>query len=381
MHTMIRGEDDFAHVRVPALDGIRGIAIIWVVLHNAMDIPVAASTGLYSLVNVLAHAGWIGVQLFFGLSGFLITYGLLEAQGRTGFFRNFYARRALRILPLYYGVLLALLVIAPLVPALHWPYGFGGHVSLWLFLVNWTHDAPYGFAHFWSLAVEEQFYLLWPFLVWRLATRRLIWACIGISIAALALRSLMVGYGVDPWTLYTNTACRMDALALGAAGACLLRDSVWRAWVQVHSRRILLLAAALFIAGLPVTHIYDRYGAIGETLGYTLLAVCAAALVVCAAVPGRMRGVRAVLAWAPLRSIGKYSYGIYIFHGLLNKLLGEPWLNVRFGPLPATSVVLLYALALLGVSYALALCSYHLLERHFIRLKAYFEPGEAIAAC
>src|SRR5450631_4021131 len=140
MDKVTQADDPPAPRRVPALDGIRGIAIIWVVLHNAMDIPVAPATGFYRLVNVIAHPGWIGVQLFFGLSGFLITCGLVETQGGTGYFRNFYARRALRILPLYYAVLLALLVVAPCVAALHWPYRLGGHVSLWLFTVNWTHD-------------------------------------------------------------------------------------------------------------------------------------------------------------------------------------------------------------------------------------------------
>jgi peptidoglycan/LPS O-acetylase OafA/YrhL len=362
----------------PSLDGIRGIAIVWVVLHNAMDIPVAPASGFYRLVGIFAHSGWIGVQLFFGLSGFLITCRLIEAQGSAGYFSNFYARRALRILPLYYAVLLALLVVAPRV--LHWPYGLQGAGSLWLFIVNWTHKAPYGFAHFWSLAVEEQFYLLWPFVVWRLPPRRLFWCCIGISIAALALRSAMVVYSADPWTLYTNTACRMDALALGAAAACVVCDSAWRVWLRAYSSRVLLLTAVVFIAGIPLTHVYNRYGAAGETVGYTLLALCSAGFVASVAMSWRKGGIRGALAWAPLRSLGKYSYGIYVFHGLLNKLIGEPWFGSHFGPSPATRVVFLYALALLGASYVLGFCSYHLLEKHFLKLKALFEPGAAAAA-
>ena len=372
-------DDQPAPGRLPALDGIRGVAIIWVVLHNALDQPTAPATGAIRLVGALAHPGWIGVQLFFALSGFLITYGLLEAQGSSGYFRNFYIRRALRILPLYYAVLLALFIVAR-VPWWHWPYSLQGQASLWLFAVNWTHTAPYGFAHFWSLAVEEQFYLLWPFVVWRLPPRHLFFWCIGISAAVLCLRGFLVTYGADPWTLYSNTACRMDALALGAAGACIARESTWRTWMQLHSGRVLLVTAAIFVAGIPLTHIYDRYRASGETVGYTLLALCSAAFVVAVALESRGGKVAMLLSRTPLRSIGKYSYAIYVFHGIVNKLIGEPWLGVHVGPQPTAQVLLLYAAVLLGVSYALGFCSYHLLEKHFLKLKTRFAPRPRNAA-
>jgi peptidoglycan/LPS O-acetylase OafA/YrhL len=357
--------------RLPALDGIRGVAIIWVVLHNAMDIPVAPATGFPRLIGALAHPGWIGVQLFFALSGFLITYGLLKTQGSHNYFRNFYARRALRILPLYYAILLALLMV-PHLPALHWPYGTNGQLSLWLFTVNWTGTAPYGFAHFWSLAVEEQFYLLWPLVAFRRAPRGLFWCCIGVSLAALALRVALCSYGADPWTLYVNTACRMDALALGAAGACVVCQASWRTWLEARGDRILVAAAALFIVGIPLTHVYDRYAVSGQTVGYTVLAACSAALVACVAIRGRLGAVNSMLAWRPLCSIGKYSYAIYLFHGILNKLAGEPLLKSQFGSVPRTEAVAIYAFALLGVSYVLGFFSYQLFEKHFLKRKALF---------
>jgi peptidoglycan/LPS O-acetylase OafA/YrhL len=369
-----QADDDRPSRRVAALDGIRGVAIIWVVLHNAMDQPTGPVIGAFRLIGALVHPGWIGVQLFFGLSGFLITFGLLETQGSSQYFRNFYAKRALRILPLYYAVLLALLVVAPRIQWLHLPFTTEGQLPLWLFTANWVHGVPYGFAHFWSLAVEEQFYLLWPFVVWQLAPRRLLWCCIGISAAVLALRFILVLRGADPWTLYTNTACRMDALALGAAGACIAHDTAGRTWVQARSHSILLLSAALFVAGIPLTHVYDRYRVAGETFGYTLLAACSAAFVMAVSLPARPGKVTAALAWAPLRSVGKYSYAMYVFHGLLNKLIGEAWLSQHFGHSPAAYVVFLYALVLLAVSAALGFCSYELLEKHFLKLKTLFEP-------
>src|SRR3984885_7746101 len=161
--------------QIPALDGIRGLAIIWVVLHNATGIPLTlpASRWLH-LFPLLASRGWIGVQLFFALSGFLITAGLLDSQRTAHYFRNFYAKRALRILPLYYAVLFALLVVLPhlITPRSH--YSHEDQAALWLFVLNWTNLQPYGFGHFWSLAVEEQFYLFWPLVGWRLPPPRLL---------------------------------------------------------------------------------------------------------------------------------------------------------------------------------------------------------------
>ncbi len=235
-------------------------------------IPVAPATGLSRLVSVLVHPGWIGVQLFFALSGFLITYGLLEAQGAPEYFRNFYVKRALRILPLYYAVLFALLVVAPRCP----------HCTGRL---DCTARRRCGCSQSTGLTMRPTDLPIsghWPLKSSSISSgpsssgdsRHGVcsWCCIGIATAALALRSALVLYGADPWTLYINTACRMDALALGAAGACLVRDPALASLGTSSQRPILLLAAALFVAGIPLTHVYDRYRAAGETVGYTLLA-------------------------------------------------------------------------------------------------------------
>ncbi len=360
-------------LRIPALDGIRGVAIIWVILHNAIDVSQAPATGILRVLKLIAHPGWIGVQLFFALSGFLITAGLLETRGTSHFFRNFYAKRALRILPLYYTVLLLLLVVAPRL--WQWPFDVGEQASLWLFTVNWTHSAPYGFAHFWSLAVEEQFYLLWPLLAYWLAPRGLFIACLCLSGLALLLRTAMAAGGIDGWTLYTLTPCRIDALALGAAGACALRISPLRQWLAGNVRMVLGAALVAFLLGVPITHVYDRYAWSGETIGYSLLAMVSAAFVTAIAV-SREGEVRAatVLAWTPLRSIGRYSYAIYVFHGLLIKMVGEPWMISRFGVGPPPMAVIVYLLAITASSYLLGYGSYHLLEKHFLKLKRFFAP-------
>jgi len=361
--------------QIPALDGIRGVAIFWVVLHNATGIPLAASSRWLHLFPLLASRGWIGVQLFFALSGFLITAGLLDSQHTPHYFRDFYAKRALRILPLYYTVLFTLLVILPRFIAL--PYSHEHQAPLWFFIGNWTQSFPQGFGHFWSLAVEEQFYLIWPLVVWRLAPRRLLTVCLWIAVGALLLRCVLAAYGADPGTLYGNTACRMDALALGGVGACALRIPDLRAIARQRQSDVAAAALLVFLLGIPLTHVYDNYRLTGETFGYSLLALSSAVFVTWVALlDGRAPfGIGWLLNWAPLRSCGKYSYGMYVFHNLLHKLVGEPWLMARFGKLPPLPIAFLYALAVFAVSYVAAAGSYHGFEKHFLKLKRFFDGG------
>jgi peptidoglycan/LPS O-acetylase OafA/YrhL len=370
--------------RQPALDGIRGLAIIWVVLYNTTNLLPPTQHGAWHLVAYLVHPGWIGVQLFFALSGFLITGALLDTQQTTNYFRAFYARRALRILPLYYTVLIVLLIVAP---ALHLaPTLLGANLkeqlSLWLFTVNWTNTAPYGFAHFWSLAVEEQFYLFWPFIVHRLSARRLLAVCICMAPIALIARSIMIFSGADSWAVYTATTSRLDALALGGAGACLLRIPAARAWLAPRLTAVNLAALALFVASIPLARTNDPDAMQCQIFGYTLLALCCAALVTTSAdsSEGARHTVLArILGWTPLRSCGKYSYAIYIFHQLIHKLLGEPWMVSKFGGHPTALAVYAYSLTIGLVSFCAAFLSYHLLEKHFLALKHLFVARTATA--
>jgi peptidoglycan/LPS O-acetylase OafA/YrhL len=125
----------------------------------------------------------------------------------------------------------------------------------------------------------------------------------------------------------------MDALALGSAGACFLRIPELRKPLLGQTKRLLTIALTLFVLGIPLTNVYDRTRWAGETLGYSVLAVTCAVFVTVVAMfattpPSR---VASVVGCAPLRSLGKYSYAMYVFHGLLHKLVGEPWLVARYG--------------------------------------------------
>jgi peptidoglycan/LPS O-acetylase OafA/YrhL len=202
----------------PALDGLRGVAILLVVfLHN------------FGFMNYFFF-GWLGVDLFFVLSGFLITEILLRTVGKPGFLKNFYARRVLRIFPLFYLTLVICLLLLPSIKSLNLQanYYTDNQLWLWTYLQNWLYviKEPYGdklLLHTWSLAVEEQFYLLWPLLI--LIIRRpkhLLWVMMSILILVGIARYIIWSYKVEDLaysSLYTFT--RIDGLCIGSMVALL----------------------------------------------------------------------------------------------------------------------------------------------------------------
>src|ERR1041384_7611763 len=209
----------------PALDGLRGVAVLVVMLHNLTILEQRDS--LPARLWVFAtDSGWIGVLLFFVLSGFLITGILLDERGAPRFFRDFYLRLVLRIFPLYYLVLIVRFAVMPwLVPGAGVPLEVA--LGYWLYVSNWTElylQGVNGFGQRWSLAVEEQFYLAWPLAVARLGARGLIWVCAALIALSAAARLVIVVCSLDRRWLYLSTVTRADALAFGALVAIALPD-------------------------------------------------------------------------------------------------------------------------------------------------------------
>jgi peptidoglycan/LPS O-acetylase OafA/YrhL len=363
---------------VPALDGVRGFAILWVMLHNCATVLVPPLSPVLHIAALLTHPGWIGVQLFFALSGFLITGGLLDTQGSEHYFRSFYTRRALRILPLYYAILILIFVALPALygtPRILEP-ATRNQIWLWTFLSNW--NSLYGFQHYWSLAIEEQFYLFWPLLVYRTSARRLFDVCIAIALIAMLARSTLALNGTFVGSIYTSTICRFDALALGGAAAAAIRAPELMAWIGKHINGLVWSAAILFVVCIPLTHAYATSDLACQTFGYTILAVASAVLIVRLATTPEDPGadlLTTVFGNAALRSLGRYSYAIYLFHVILHQLVGQPVLDRMYGQSLPPGVVGIYAVTLMTTSYLLAYCSYHGFEKHWLKLKNRFAPA------
>ena len=367
------GPDGKAREHIPALDGLRGVAILLVIPHNA-DVFSNSAPWLWPMA-LLAHAGWIGVQLFFVLSGFLITRNLLASRGDSHYLRSFYARRALRIFPLYFLTLFVGLVLLPQLLT----YSRGALVShqhqvwLWTFTSNWTQ--PFGadvsgFSHFWSLAVEEQFYLVWPFVVLLVAGKRLLWTCGALVLIALLFRAFMQKSGAAPDMIYMFTVCRMDALAMGAAMAVVSLSAPAMQWITGHSRTVLAVAFGVLLAVAVYSHSYSAFDPHTLVLGQTLLAAAFALLVVSAGSipPGTFgHAFRRLLEMGWLRRVGRYSFAMYVFHLPLTNAFGTPIHEAL--AFAGSATPLLYALSFILLSFLAGMASYHLLEKHFLALK------------
>jgi peptidoglycan/LPS O-acetylase OafA/YrhL len=364
----------------PTLDGVRGLAILMVVLHNFSFDDANLSGPMGRLLHLGIGGGWIGVTLFFVLSGFLITGILLDTQHEPGHFRRFYLRRTLRIAPLYYAVLLVTFVVLPLVGAAPESVRADAPQQLWLwtYLSNWVQPfgmAGHSFPHFWSLAVEEQFYLLWPLLTWRRSPRAVLYWGLALAVVSLLVRAGLLLGGGTPDMAYVWSPCRMDALALGGSVAAALRMPRLASRLMARRRQLLVAAVAVFTLCVLAIHGLQRTTFAMQTLGYCLLAISFSLLVLalaCADLAGDVQLGPGLWRAAPLRVLARYSYGIYIIHKPLQQGIGTPLMQ-SFGARvqQSTAANATYFVVGLAASLALAALSYHLFEQRFLALKAH----------
>ena len=326
----------------------------------------------------LTRFGWSGVDLFFVLSGFLITGILLDTKGGAGYFRAFYVRRALRIFPLYYAYLAVLFLVVPrLAPAAAASVKPSSQGWLWSYLGNVLFARERGFdaspyaGHFWSLAVEEQFYLAWPLAVALLSPRRLWAVTLALLPVAFATRFAIHRTSWNATAAYVLTPCRADALAVGA----LVAQS-WRRAGQERLRRLAPwalggAAAAVLCVWIVRGSFFGGDPAV-QVWAFTPLALGYGAVLVLALTSGERSLLRRTLAAPWLRGVGRYSYGLYVLHypvfrGLEAAGLGPATFARSLGS--GLAGILAFSALAGAVSFAAALASWHLLEKHFLKLK------------
>ena len=373
---------------VPALDGVRGLAILLVLVSHLMLFNNHTGSRFGDSLSALRGLGWVGVDLFFVLSGFLITGILYDTLHDPHYFRSFYMRRFLRIFPLYYGFLFFLLILGHWGPGLHFVWGGRQYVlltymqntGLWFPVTDFHPGVWADLDHFWSLAVEEQFYLFWPLLVFLVRGRRRLMAlALTLSGIALLLRIALYLHGSSPLLIFMLTPCRMDTLLLGGLVALVVRgDGGWipRRWMVP-----LAMTSAVVIAVYTLWHLGGdmRDFFFGATFGYLVIALGCIGVLVAALEPASV--AHRIFQWPFLRSLGKYSYGIYVLHifvanlfaAMTSRLLGTSlriWLTPHLHS-RALAVLIEFCVNAIAV-FLTAYLSYNLYEVHFLRLKQYF---------
>src|ERR1700674_4160391 len=333
--------------RIPQLDAIRGVAILVVIIHNSGTLP-----------RLFAN-GWMGVDLFFVLSGFLITGMLIDSKQSEGYFKNFYVRRCLRIWPLYYSLLFFMFVLVPFLRPSEAHSIFERSSPWWaypLFLQNFLIRIPAmatgPLAVTWSLAIEEQFYLVWPWVVRYCSFAQVRRIAIVVICLSPALRFYLSLHHVDT---YPTLFCRLDGLMAGALLALTVRSDSF-----VPSKFIRIAWIALCIAA-PLAFVTEALHA--RWITFSLTAVVSASFVYLALFSAQ-KWLRVALTNRFLIYTGTISYGLYLLHKI--PFDAAQALHLDRHPLLALPIAIV-------ASYAVATLSWNLLEKPFLRLKRSFE--------
>ncbi len=371
---------------LPALDGVRGLAVLLVLCYDCLKLQ---NNGFVPtmIVRKFAASGWIGVDLFFVLSGFLITGILLDTVGRKGYWKSFILRRSVRIFPLYYGTLV---IVFGIVPLLYLVSGYQSGVGAlaevkqtqfwyWSYLQNWLFAWqgawPEGrlLNHFWSLAVEEQFYLVWPFVVVACSRKRLAWLCLGLCLFALSLRYVMLSNGFPGVATYVMTITRMDSLCAGALLAIAFRSPGWRLrWAGYFP--IICAAAIVILLGTDAVYpVLKSESFAAYSIGHTLIATFFALLIGTLVILPQNHLLSRLFCFSGLVSLGKYSYAIYVFHRFVYRAVKSYDWSFLADSLQGWGV---FAVTL-ALSYLVARISWLLWESPFLALKVYLpRPDE-----
>lgn len=358
---------------IPALDGIRGLAILLVSIYRFSGIRDYETA---AWIKPLLEFGTHGVDLFFVLSGFLITGILFDSKGDEHYFRNFYARRTLRIFPLYYFTLFAVLVLPPLVGlSTAWLKASPTDVSsLWYYggnvLMSYRGEWNLGgLNHFWSLCVEEHFYLVWPLVIFACSRTTAMRICVAAFLASAGGRVLWMLLGGNNVAPEVFTLFRLDALCAGAWIALAARGPNGLTNL-LPGAKLVALGTGLLL--LPVIALHKQI----LTIPTTLYACFFAAFILLAVASAKHDGWLSFLGKSKLLQwLGRYSYGMYVYQNLL--LVGlaaffSPAIIEQWTESAAIGRVV-FLISMFALTCGVAWVSWNLFEKRCLAFKHYFE--------
>jgi peptidoglycan/LPS O-acetylase OafA/YrhL len=341
------------------LDGVRAIAAVMVMIFHYFA-TVGGNSNLLVQVKKIAAIGQTGVSLFFVLSGFLITRILMASRQAPNFFSNFYIRRSLRIFPLYFLFLVIYFFIVPTflqtrtIPFAEQKY-FWVYLQNFAMTFNWQSDGP---EHFWSLAVEEHFYLFWPLVIYFLTNKKVVYFIIFIILLAIIVRVGLLHNGLE--TFYFTFA-RMDELAIGALLAILEIKNLLN---TKNNKKILL---GLLIVAVPSLLLWPYFSgssnAMMQVVKYLLLSVTYFFTIAYIISTKEQNLLKRLLKTKPFSYTGKISYGLYVYHPLCFLICTKYFTTNNF--FVNIGVAFLFA-------YIIATISFYFIEAQFLKFKAKF---------
>lgn len=361
-----------------ALDGLRGFFLLFVVMYHFYP-------GFF-----IVKLGWTGVDGFFVLSGYLITGILYDTLNHDKYWSNFFMRRVLRIFPLYYGVILLLVCSMLMFPVFFAEKGvdvnwfFSNQIWYWLYIINWKMFMENSkllvfISHFWSLAIEEQFYLIWPFVLMlfrRINLHRLPMYLLSSIAFIIVFRFIFIfvldyeGFG-----LYAFTIARIDALIIGAIIAVGLRNKEYKGMFERNTIWVFVASLCIFFLGMILSHSTSPFSIFNQVFGYTNIAIIYGCIIVFCTCDNKIfHFFRKITESKVLVFFGKYSYSQYVFHLMFFLLFGDIVLSflsdMGLSPMSADLVM---PLIILFITIAASLWSWYSFERKFLKLKSNFQ--------
>jgi peptidoglycan/LPS O-acetylase OafA/YrhL len=341
------------------------------------------------LIVGVTKYGLLGVDLFFVLSGFLITGILYESANKQHFFRNFYMRRLLRIFPLYYGVLALAFFVAPLIPPLRGPtldYLLDRQAWAWLYGVNiyLAGHEPWSFSylnHFWSLSVEEHFYVFWPLVVFLLARRprMLIGVSLAISLGAMLARVVGLLMGVSWWATVVLTPFKLDGLALGSFLAVMARQpGSLQSLVRALPRIVAVVTGLVMVSFIWTVLVSRQELELVASIRAALFQVLLACLLIWVLTARKRSAASRFFCSRIMVFLGTYSYGLYVYHHFISYYLTANRTELELARWLGSHGAAIALQATLGalVSLAVAYLSYELFEKPFLNLKRIFQTDK-----
>lgn len=346
------------------LDGVRGLAALMVMFFHFFQYHGVHGSAIKNAIQKVSIFGQTGVTLFFVLSGFLITRILLKTKTESNFFKAFYARRVLRIFPLYYLFLIIYYFVLPgLTNANVAP--FQQQWYYWVYLqnfaltFNWANAGP---NHFWSLAVEEHFYFFWPLIVYFLPAKKIVTAAWSLIILSLLTRIVLLnaGYGVFYFT-FTN----LDALVAGALLAT--REHKYGLQAFKAKKFAYLLVASLAPALVMWVFTGGKSLVLIQALKFPLIALVYLALIGLVISTAQSKVTTTLFKNKPILYAGKISYGLYVYH---------PVIFIYYNAYYTTGYVVFDMAICFAAAILVATLSYYLFEVRMLYFKKYFEYGD-----